>query len=162
MIRMIDLLDHVIRPTLTRMGMAGPAAEQLVLGTAIQESLGGYYLRQLYGPALGIYQMEPATHDDLIVNFLRYRRGLLTTITQMAGEGNGTIAKEMVGNLYYATAMCRAHYYRVPEALPEFGDIAGQARYWKNYYNTYLGRGSVEEYIKNYETVTDGEDLWTI
>ncbi|KAF0118141.1 MAG: hypothetical protein FD149_866 [Rhodospirillaceae bacterium] len=67
----------VIRPTLLHLGLHSPAAEALLLGTAIQESRLGTYLRQTGGgPALGVYQMEPATHEDIWTNFLAYRPDL--------------------------------------------------------------------------------------
>ena len=35
------------------------------------------HLRQLEdGPAIGLYQCEPATHHDLFLNFLRYQADL--------------------------------------------------------------------------------------
>jgi hypothetical protein len=45
------------------------AAAQLLLGTALKESLQLKYRRQIQGPALGYYQMEPATHDDIWNNY---------------------------------------------------------------------------------------------
>ena len=56
----------IIEPVLSRLHAASPAARALLLGTAAQESAMGRYIRQLRGgPALGIFQMEPATHDDI-------------------------------------------------------------------------------------------------
>jgi hypothetical protein len=49
--------------------------------------------------------------------------------------------------------MCRVHYYRVPAALPPAGDLAEQAAYWKRYYNTELGRGTVEHFLGTARTV---------
>ena len=40
-------------------------------------------------------------------------------------------------------------YYRTPDPLP-INDIPGMARMWKDYYNTHLGKGTVEEFITNY------------
>jgi hypothetical protein len=54
-IRSYDLRQYVIRPTLQRLGLWSLAAENLLLGTAAQESKLGYYLHQLEGPALGLY-----------------------------------------------------------------------------------------------------------
>lgn len=68
------LRDLIIRPTLVEMGHYSPAAEALLLGTAAHESHGGRYLSQIRGPARGIYQMEPATHDDLWRHYLPPRR----------------------------------------------------------------------------------------
>jgi hypothetical protein len=45
--------------------------------------------------------------------------------------------------------MARVHYLRRPEPIPT--DLTGQAEYWKKWYNTYLGAGTVEEYIENYK-----------
>ncbi|MCA9367010.1 hypothetical protein KC887_01955 [Candidatus Kaiserbacteria bacterium] len=154
-----QLLEYVIRPTLELLGLGSPAAEQLLLGTAATESRMGRYLHQINGPALGIYQMEPTTHDDLIVNYLRFHKGLLQGITLLTSTYRGTAAKELIGNLNYATAMARAHYYRVAEALPAFGDIEGQAAYWKKYYNTTKGRGTATHYTENYYRYV-GDELW--
>ena len=61
-----DLREDVVRPVLKVMDKWSEAAENLVLGTAAKESAMGQDLRQRGGgPALGIYQMEPATHTWL-------------------------------------------------------------------------------------------------
>ena len=53
-------------------------------------------------------------------------------------------------NLPYQVLLCRVYLLRIAEALPAELDVQGQARYWKKYYNTELGRGTVEEYIASY------------
>jgi hypothetical protein len=47
--------------------------------------------------------------------------------------------------------MARIHYMRVPAALPKAGDVSGQANYWKQYYNTPLGKGKPQEYIEKWQ-----------
>ena len=144
---MIDprhLLEHVIRPVLKDLDLWSVPAERLVLGTACQESACGMWLVQLRGPAKGIFQMEPATHDDLWGNFLTYKPELAGKVSQWA-INKAHLPEEMVGNLYYATAMCRIHYLRVPEPIPN--DLHGQAQYYKTYYNTEKGKATVEEYM---------------
>lgn len=139
----------IIVPTLKAIGLHSLAAEQLVLGTFCQESLGGGYIKQLgRGPALGIYQMEPATHDDIWKNFLTFKRDLAVKIRNLSVGGGKS--EEMIWNLNYATAMCRIAYFRQKAALPPQNDTLAQARYWKQYYNTPAGKGTVEEYITNY------------
>ena len=44
--------------------------------------------------------------------------------------------------------MARIHYLRVPEKLPD--NLIGYSRYWKKYYNTEQGKGTEEEFVKNY------------
>ena len=137
----------IIRPALETIGLYSLAAEELVLGTALQES-GLRYLEQLGdGPALGLFQMEPATHDDIQTNFLAYRPELLSSLRMLS---HLTIPLMLVGNLWYAAAMCRIHYYRAPEALPEAGQINAQASLWKLRYNTPAGKGTAAEYVANW------------
>lgn len=122
-------------------------AENLMMGTIAQESHLAIYIEQLRGPALGICQMEPATHDDIWANWLEYKKEIFNKIVLLTTQGPN--ADEMRWNLKYAIAMCRVFYLRKPGAIP-FG-IQGQAEYWKKHYNTYLGAGTVEEYVRNYK-----------
>lgn len=147
-----QLRDLIIVPVLKHLGMYSEAAANLVLGTAIQES-GLHHLVQMGGgPARGIFQMEPATHDDLWLNYLSYRPALVQKINdlELPNWYEGHDADEMEGNLYYAAAMCRLQYYRRPETLPDALDIRGLAEYWKAFYNTANGSGTVEEFLKNW------------
>ncbi len=65
--------EQIIRPVLVRLDMHSEAAENLVLGTAIHESNLTHLVQLGGGPALGFYQMEPATEWDLIKNYIRYK-----------------------------------------------------------------------------------------
>jgi hypothetical protein len=150
---MIDanhLLKEVIRPVLQSLGMGGVVAEAMVLGTACQESKCGTWLVQLgNGPAKGIYQCEPATHEDLWTHFLSNRPELAKKVNRWRiSWGNGIGSDELTGNLYYATAICRIHYYRSPEIIPD--TLPGQAAFWKKVYNTPLGAGTVQDYVESW------------
>lgn len=152
---MIDaehLLSQVIRPVLADLNMGGTYAEALVLGTACQESKCGLWLVQLghvTAGGLGIYQMEARTHDDIWNRWLSGQQDLVKKVNRWRCQyGNGMGPDEMVGNLYYATIMCRLHYRRVPEAIPD--NLPAQAYYWKKYYNTMAGAGKVEDYMQNW------------
>lgn len=150
---MIDpsqLLKEIIRPTLKDLGLWSEAAECLVLGTACVESECGRWLRQIGGgPAVGIYQMEPGMtgHDDIWVNYLAFQPELTRKVRLLMINSENPTAEEMIGNLYYATAMCRIKYRRDRELLP--GYLRGQAEYWKRVYNSILGKtkGTPQKYI---------------
>jgi hypothetical protein len=141
---------QIIRDALDPFKLYSVAAEELLVITAAQESLGGTYLWQNdrlgfpKGPALGVYQMEPATYHDLFSNFLQYQRKLLALL----GPGEHRPIR-MTYDLQYATQIARLNYYRVREALPQ--DLEGQLRYYKKYWNTVLGKATIEEARKNYE-----------
>jgi hypothetical protein len=147
--------EHILQPVLEDIGLYSLAAEELLLGTALQESRLTYLKQIGGGPAVGVFQMEPATHDDIWTNFLEYDASLEAKVIRISHISH---AEEMIGNLFYATAMCRVHYYRVSEALPDAGDTAHQAAYWKEYYNTPLGAGTVDEYIANWDGYVGGQD----
>jgi len=143
-----QLTDRIIVPALKDYGLYSDAAVELLLGTAAVESQLGTYVAQIGGPALGLYQMEPATHDDIWDHFLEYRSGLRLAIEYEFGKA--PLADRLVHDLRYATLMARIHYLRVKESLPASGDIDEQARYWKTYYNTVNGAGSIAAFRKAY------------
>ena len=62
------------------------------------------------------------------------------------------IEAQLVTNLSFAVAMCRIVYRRRPTPLPAVGDGKGMAEIWKQDYNTDLGRGTVEEFMRNWES----------
>ncbi len=151
---------EVVRPALRHVGLWNAAAENLVVGTALKESL-LRFVRQIKGPALGLHQMERATHDDIHRTYLtrpankRLRRGVLELARYFCGDWPD--ASELCGNMYYAAAMCRVHYLRVEEILPADDDAEGLARYWKHYYNTPAGRGDVLEALPHFQfAVSEG------
>lgn len=146
------LLLLVIRPTLATLKLNGLAAEQLVLGTAIQESQLRWRRQLGGGPALGLWQCEPATHQDIWDNYLRYKRSLALRIWSLAPDPEPLRwdvpprALRLVMDDAYACALCRIHYLRVPAPLPGADDLEAQAAYWKRWYNTPAGKGQPEEY----------------
>lgn len=148
------LLHDVIEPTLLHVGLYSLSASRLVLGTALVESRATYLRQHPRGPALGIYQMEPATLRWLWWDWLPINRpGLRERINELVGAWGIDRAPEyqLPINLAYATAMCRVRYLAVPAALPGASDIDGHARYWKKYYNTAAGKGRVEDYVAAYK-----------
>lgn len=137
---------YVIVPTLARLGLYSDAAVNLLLGTCAQESQMGTYLKQINGPALGIYQVEPATHKDIFDNYLKYKPDLLGIVLSLGTYNDNSL----ITNLAYATAVARIKYLRAPDKLPDDNDVTGLANYWKKYYNTPLGAGQPQEFINNY------------
>lgn len=148
-----QLLEQVVRPTLQYIDLDSLSAEILLLGTCAQESGMGTYLHQVGGPAFGIYQMEPKTHDLLWSDFLSKRPALADKVKSLL-PSRSIYAKrvnELVTNLNYATAMTRIYYLQFDEELPKPDDVIGMAAYWKKYYNTPAGKGTVDEFIINYK-----------
>lgn len=153
-------LADLTRRVLLGMGLYSREAMWLLLGTAAQESGLGRYVRQLGGgPALGIFQMEPGTFEDIVRHVLGRRLELRRRLMKVAGV-DGLRSGDLEFNLALAIGMARLHYWRVAEPIP--GDLPGWARYWKRYYNTPAGKGTVEEFEGNFRRLlgtADGEEV---
>jgi hypothetical protein len=156
-----QLRFHIIRPTLQILDMWSLAAENLLVGTAAQESGGFRYIDQVtgpddttLGPAYGLYQVEKKTLNDVYKHFLSYRPELLQKVDAFRSRAPGML-EQLVGNIPYSTAICRVNYFRRPERLPAPDNLAGLARYWKLYHNTISGKGTEAEFISNYRRHVD-------
>ncbi|WP_157269367.1 hypothetical protein [Azohydromonas aeria] len=148
-----EFRNSVIKPTLLKIGLWTPAAEELLLGTALKES-GLQFRRQIGGgPARGLFQMEPATHDDIWKNFLKYRAKLADQILGLRASPGADAIQELTDNDVYAAGMARVHYLRAPAALPAAGNVQAMAAYWKQHYNTVLGAGTVQGYVDAWNAV---------
>lgn len=127
---------------------------RLLVGTAAAESSLQHRRQRGGGPARGLWQMEPATAHDIFKNYLIHRprryAKLMALMLCMSDVPIWTPAlidleTHLEHNDIFACAMCRIHYLRVPEAIPE--TVEQQARYWKQYYNTPLGGGTQGHYV---------------
>lgn len=119
-----------------------PARAQIVLGIGNKETQYRYVRQIGGGPALGFWQMEPATHDDMWRNFIRYRPELQSAALRLLA-GATPDAKLLTTRMDYAALMAALHVYRAKDALPAYGNALGQARFWKDNFNTSLGKGTV-------------------
>lgn len=146
----IQFRDLIIVPTLRGLAHYEPClysavAVNLLLGTALAES-GLRDLKQRGGgPALGLYQMEPATYYDTMT-WLRSQRPVWweNLMNEYQGEPS---PNQLIGDLPLATAMARLKYWRDPEPLPVADDILGLASMWKRIYNTPAGAGRIEHFM---------------
>jgi len=145
-------LQGLIIRVLKEAGLYSPEAVNLLMGTAAQESALGLFISQIRGPAKGIFQCEPATEKDIWENFLKYRdsiRRSIWIITEHKGWGPW-----LEWDLAYQILICRCHYLRCPGAIPK--TVEDQAWYWKKFYNTVAGAGTVQQYIENYRRYCGG------
>lgn len=146
----LQLKELIIEPVLKSLQLYSNSAVNLLLGTAAVESNLGEYLEQIsIGIAKGIYQIEMETHNNIVNYIIKtypHLYGILSNfkISSMTNEEN------LIGNLYYATAIARLIYFSIKRKLPPHNDIEGLAKYWKKYYNTEKGKGTVQDFIDKY------------
>ena len=137
-----EIKHQIIAPTLKRIGLYSDTALNLVTGTGLVESGFRVTVQSGGGPALGWFQMEPRTYDDIWLNFLRYRPNLANRILAASDLTGLPEAEQLIVNRVYSACMCRVHYLRTPAPLPSATDAAALSSYHKRYYNTVLGKAN--------------------
>lgn len=139
-----DFRRYVIGPALAALSSAGiPAtktAADLLMATAAIESGLGTWLVQEDGPALGVFQIEPASLDDLELMLTPPQQAALMVLGSSA-----PLVDQLAGNLVLAAAVCRLFYWHIPEPLPP-DTVAGLWGYYKQHYNTPLGAATESEF----------------
>ena len=156
-----QLLDYIIKPTLKYMGGSYDSknARMLLLATAAIESKCGYYIKQVDGPALGIWQMERSTLvsmmsncDALSVESFDEKLGKLAYPV-----AEFTFSKALLLSPMYACAMARLKYSMDIEPLPDHTNIREVYNYYKRIYNTPLGASTYEKFKQAwiYHKLTD-------
>ena len=145
-----QLYDCIIKPTHLYMGgnYESKNANFLSLCTAAIESNCGYYIKQVGGPALGIWQMEPVTEVDLWENcdallgddFNELIADLLSVNLNQQGD------EALMLLPIYACAMARLKYSMDKATIPDHNDIKAVYDYYKRIYNTPLGASTYEKF----------------
>ena len=146
---MIKSIGEIIDEVLHHLESAGIPrtvdAYNLVFETGMAES--GYRALEGYGegnPAVSFWQLEPATIRDTWENYITYRKPLIEAVYKL-----GLIEENKVfsvfSNIALASAFCRIYYRRMPGAIPH--SMPERAAYWKRFYNTIKGRGTVDHYV---------------
>lgn len=140
------------------------AVARLLMGTAAAESLLKY--RRQFGfsmenpnGAWGLWQTEQHAVADS-VRYLYRRRDVMAAAARFAPSVVDAAEMGALPRLHLirdddrlACLFARLHYLRVAEAVPD--DLRGQAGYWKQYYNTRAGKGTVEGYMDKWRVYVD-------
>lgn len=124
----------------------------MMIETACVESCCGKYIKQINGPACGIFQIEPNTAKDIYDNFIIYRPYYKKGYDLLYNK-KLTLEQNLIYNLAFQIFMCRIFYIRIPEPIPN--TTMDRATYWKKYYNTTKGKGSTQDYIIKVRTYYD-------
>ena len=152
MLNSTQLRELIIKPALLDLVLYSEDAVELLIFTCAIESDGGSFLKQIKGPALGIYQMEPATYNDLWVNFIAHRNDIKLQLLHSFEALRMPPEDRLIYDLRYATAMARIHYARVKESLPDKSNRQALWNYYKKYYNTLKGQSNYNEAFAKYNT----------
>lgn len=145
-------MDYIIVPTLKKMGSRYDSANarMLLLATAAIESRCGYYIKQVKGPAEGIWQMEPATTADIFKECDALRdREFLNLIRSL--KVRSATKYPMVDSPMYACAMARLKYAMDPQPLPDHRYRHEVWEYYKRIYNTIHGASTISKFFSAWD-----------
>lgn len=131
-----------INPVLKQLHLYSTSASNLLLGTAIQESLLGRLSHN-------IFQIDPGTTPDVIKNYLNYRPKLKAAVFRFYNAEH-SLHWNLNNNIKFEIAIARIVYLRSNELLPTASNVQAMGRFWKTNYNTYLGKGTPNEFITHY------------
>lgn len=140
----------IVRDTLKAIDDWAPVHENLLLGTAAQESRMGLDLK--CGRLLGIYHISPNTHRSVWDKYLLHYPDLASRVRGLAGQHSfiKNPHSELITNLKYATAIAWLIYRRVEQPLPTDDDVLGLARYWHRFFRS-KASGQVADFIASYQ-----------
>lgn len=153
MIFSADELRHlIIRETLKELGDWSLDRENLLLGTAAQESGLGQNLKE--GRLAGIYHISPAAHRAVWDKYLINQPEIASTVRGIAGQHSFLKDPhgELISNLKYATAIAWLIYKRTGKNLPQHCSLEDLARFWYRYFHT-RASGKIEDFIANYRAM---------
>ena len=143
---------EIVRPALQLCGLWSEAAENLMIGTALAES-GLQWVRQIGGGrGLSFLQIEPDTYNDILRYLHRPDNKLLKErVLSACFMDVFPDAKCLVWNIRLAVLIARVIYWRRPEPLPDANNPEKLGQYWKKHYNSDLGKGTIDHFIKAWE-----------
>ncbi|GGY72561.1 hypothetical protein GCM10011613_16950 [Cellvibrio zantedeschiae] len=157
-----DLRELIIRPALEHLNEWSQTAENLLLGTAAQESQLGFRVQSDTGDSLGIYGIKAQTHIRVWDEFLVTDPELASRLRGLASQQQFLKFphQELITNLSYASGMAWMMYKRCHLKFPANADIHELASYWLNLYATQnesiaqinSNELTLEKFAQNYRT----------
>jgi len=145
--------DFVVKPTLKQLGVQSKSAENLLLGTAAQESGLGFHFKQKHQHGIGIYQISPQRHTKVWDNYLVDQPELASQIRGLASQHEflENPHAELATNLRYATAIAWMIYQQAAITLPQDSDdIVDLANIWARHFHCRPG-ANTKEFILCYK-----------
>lgn len=139
-------LEEIILSVCGKLG-GGPNAVSLMLGTCAAETCLGKApdIHALSG--YGLFQLDKIAIVDVIQRTRPHHKELIADEYQI--DIDSVEPNDLDNSPLLAAIFCRLFYILIPEPIPK-GDEK-QALYWKRYYNTAAGAGTVSHYLKQGE-----------
>jgi hypothetical protein len=151
-----EFRDYIIKPTLMALELYSASAENLIIGTGLIESNFDHLTQMKGGVARGVFQCEKITYTDVVSYIKRDKRLHEKILSTCFIEYLPPDYSFLIWHLRLAVCICRAHYLRIKENLPQYDDAYGLAKYHKTYYNG-PGKTNIDESVKVFQRVIHEE-----
>lgn len=142
--------QEIVIPTLSALNIRSPHMAELLVFTCATESAGGTYVKQVKGPALGIYQIEPTTFTDVWTNYILRKPDVVNMLSLHFGIHRVPQPTDVIYDLRLATIMTLM-LYLCRKVNPQDSEISTLWKLYKEFYNTEKGAAIEAESIKAYK-----------
>ena len=143
-----EQLRGIVENTLRYLGEknVGKFADLLMLTAQIESDL-GYHYKQVRGPAVGVFQMEPSTEQSIWNDYLRYQPKLSSKIKDLRSKSKIDGTRDLEWNVAYATGMAYT-LYKWRKVDPSKMNTEDMLKIYKSKYNTSAGKSTMEKSIR--------------
>jgi hypothetical protein len=156
MINAKQFRELVIRPAISAVGLWSEDAEELLMLTAATETHLGEYLRQsgMNGIAggFGVFQMQQPSYDLIWKNQILNNPSLKAKIRLFTGYEGKPVIERLITDLALSAIMTRLFYFDIKATLPKASDSYELAAFWKRWFNTEMGKGTINKALEDYKT----------
>lgn len=137
---------HLCTEALLDWGLHSDHCVELLAMICAHESLGGKHRKQIGGPALGLFQIEPVTHNSVwdnsdSIRARAKRYGIAEDVSKLETDDR------------YSIWVARHYLAQDPNPLPKTPEA--MAAYCKSYWNR-TGKATPEKYLNDWQAWKDG------
>jgi hypothetical protein len=151
-----ELREYVIKPCLELLGENSETAENLLLGTAAQESLLGSHCYCAQTQGFGLYRITAEKHQDVWDSYLVQFPELASQLRGLASQQQFLKAPhiELTSNLLYSTGIAWMIYRRNKILTNKPLEFSGLAQLWAVHFDNGTGTyRSTDEFMQTYRTL---------
>lgn len=122
----------------------GDNAKKLLLEVSAVETDMGKAIDSSWWVGIGLMQFDKIGFDDVVQRTSRSKKALVLKCFGI--DVDKVVHTDLRWNPLLSVIFARLKFMLVPGLIPDFQE--DRARYWKKWYNSSLGRGTPEHYLK--------------
>ena len=133
----------------------GDKAISLLLETAAVETHAGVIKDRTIYAGMGLTQFDKLPFYNIKKRGMRFRKKILKCF----GIDISLVKWEHLRyNPFLSLLFTRIYYLLIRESIPQTEEK--RAKYWKKYYNSYLGKGTIAHYLDSIKYVLDKDKVY--